>query len=113
MEIADVRLRLPDELSCEGRDGEKVILGVRPEHLSLVTDGGIPATALVCEMMGSNVGLHLQIGQTKAEAVLPASSVGPDMYGAQVCVVPDADHLHFFDPKTEERIELKKAPAEE
>jgi len=109
MTVAGVDLRLPDTLSTAGMDGRTVIFGVRPEHLSLTDAGGIPATAQVCEMMGSNVGLHLRVGDTALEAVLPASKVGPDMYGAKVFLVPDTDHLHFFDPETEQRLTLENA----
>ena len=113
VEIEGTRLRLPDELCTEGRDGEKVTLGVRPEHLILVNDGGIPATAQVCEMMGSNVGLHLLVGETKAEAVLPAARIGSDMYGMAVRLAPDTEQLHFFDAETEQRITLGAAAAEQ
>jgi len=109
VEIEGVSIRLPDEMNTAALDGKKVILGVRPEHLRLTQSGGIPAAALVCEMMGSNVGLHLRIGETDAQAVLPASSVGPNMYGARVLLELDTDHLHFFDPETEQRIELTAA----
>ena len=112
VDVAGVNLRLPDALSTAGMDGRAVTLGVRPEHLRLVQEGGIPATAQVCEMMGSNVGLHLLVGETKVEAVLPAARIGSDMYGMAVRLAPDADHLHFFDAETEQRITLGPAAAE-
>jgi len=108
MTVAGVNIRLPETLSTAGMDGRSVTLGVRPEHLSLTDEGGIPATAQVKEMMGSNVGLHLLVGETQVEAVLPAEKLGPDMYGAKVNLVPDTDHLQFFDPETEERLSLDR-----
>ena len=106
MTVAGVDIPLPETLCTAGMDGRAVTLGVRPEHLRLSDAHGIPATAQVCEMMGSNVGLHLRIGETAAEAVLPASEAGADLYGKQVYLMPDTAHLHFFDPETEQRIEL-------
>ena len=108
MEIAGERIALPPELGVADMEGRAVTLGVRPEHLSLTESGGLPATVIVREMMGSSVGLHLRVGETHLEVVLPADRVGPDLSGGTVRVTPDTDHLHFFDPESGERIPLDR-----
>ena len=57
-------------------------------------------------MLGSNVAQHLEIGETEAVAVLPAAKVGVDFYDAQLRVMPDTEHVHFFDPETGTRLPL-------
>ena len=48
------------KLAANKVESQKVTLGVRPEHITLSTDGsGVPAKVDVSEMMGSSVHLHV------------------------------------------------------
>jgi multiple sugar transport system ATP-binding protein len=101
---AGVRLSLPEGLSAalSGRavPPGPVVLGVRPEHLSL-SDEGFPAKVDVLELMGSTVNLHVDIDGKDVVAVVPAGMDGrPTVSTGEVRLLPDSRRLHLFDSKT-------------
>jgi multiple sugar transport system ATP-binding protein len=58
---------LPDEttfevpLNAAVQPGDKMTLGVRPEHITLVSENGIPARVQIVEHLGGESYLHVQI----------------------------------------------------
>ena len=84
-----------------GRTAGTVITGVRPQHIFL-QHGGIAGKVEVSEMMGSEQHLHLNIGGTEVVAVVP--TMGTGSRADQIEVLFHEEHIHFFDPQTEERI---------
>ena len=93
-------------------DGRKVIVGIRPEHIGLAEQGGIPAEVEVCELLGSTVDMHLRLSDETVQAVVP-SSIVEDTLGAVrglhhtlVKLALDLDRVHIFDAETGERLEL-------
>lgn len=101
---AGVRLSLPEGLSAalSGRavPPGPVVLGVRPEHLSL-SDEGFPAKVDVLELMGSTVNLHVDIDGKDVVAVVPAGMDGrPTVSTGEVRLLPDSRRLHLFDSET-------------
>jgi multiple sugar transport system ATP-binding protein len=80
--------------------GQAVILGVRPEHLSVARDGAAsPWTVDVVEPMGSEIVLYVSAGPHQAVArVAPQPIPEP---GNPIPLVFDVNALHFFDPRTE------------
>lgn len=104
--LLGTELDLPYENVSPDLNGKAVIFGVRPEHVN-VGEKGIPAVVDVCELMGSNVNLHLRSADEDVEAIVPSHEVGD--YGhefAQAHISFDMDQLHFFDAETENRIEF-------
>ena len=85
--------------------GRDVLLGVRPEHLS-ITDGTTAADLSMrielIEHLGNDSIAHGVAG-TADIAVRCGPRHALDA-GAHVKLVADASHLHFFDPDTERRI---------
>ena len=79
-------------------------LGVRPEHVRLVPDGVAGRVRLV-EELGSDAFVHLDVSGGGLVARVPAES-RPDV-GAEVSVAVERAHLHAFDTKSGERIELE------
>jgi multiple sugar transport system ATP-binding protein len=83
--------------------GPRVVVGVRPEHLSLVAEG-IPAEVRVVESLGHErhvacaVGDDLVISRVDPEAPVPEE-------GRLVHLAAEPRHLHLFDPESGERIE--------
>jgi multiple sugar transport system ATP-binding protein len=86
-----------------------LVVGVRPEHLRLSSDGLLPATVSVVESLGHerHIVCRLEDGQMVIVRQ-PASEVAPGE-GSMVRLVTDLDHLHLFDAQTERRIEPEGA----
>ncbi|MBE1202762.1 sn-glycerol-3-phosphate ABC transporter ATP-binding protein UgpC [Aminobacter carboxidus] len=82
------------DISPMAGDGA-VILGVRPEHLSIDTSG-IEATVLVVEQTGSETTVLLDAGGTRM--TLLARERLTTVPGETVRIAPDYSRLHFFDP---------------
>ena len=90
----------------------KVLLGVRPEHISL-TDGGenaIPCTLQVNEMMGSELHLHvLTEDGTQLIARVPTVNLEKEereslVQGKKLYLTFSGKVMHFFDPESEENL---------
>lgn len=81
-----------------------ITVGVRPEHISLA-DSGITATVDVSEMMGSNVHLHVSIGDSDAIVIVPnASDIGSFSPGDSINLDIPGRRLHLFDGATGENL---------
>ena len=83
--------------------GAKVILGIRPEHVSIRTDGdGLPAMIEIDEPMGSDSLIWL----TFAGAPLRARTTADHglANGQAVTVAFDITRASLFDQKTEQRL---------
>src|SRR6188508_552225 len=94
--------------SVAHRAGGDVIVGLRPEHLEIATDGcGKPilrAPVALAEPVGSQVIVHLDldcmsIGDSDFCACLDSRSACDR--GEQLSLAVDPASLHFFDPETE------------
>ena len=92
--------------------GQNVILGVRPEHITLSAQTSHPsleATLHVCEMMGSELHLHLLLGEKKIIVRVPTLGLTDeeiDGYSEnrtfRLTFVPEA--MHLFDCETQENL---------
>ncbi|MEM4001447.1 MAG: ABC transporter ATP-binding protein, partial [Saccharolobus sp.] len=84
--------------------GEKVILGFRPEDISLSVEKRpesiFQADLYVIEPMGSNIIVDLKAGEYLLKAVLPSTTRLPQV-GEKVWIFFPLDKLHIFDAKTE------------
>jgi multiple sugar transport system ATP-binding protein len=84
-----------------------VVLGVRPQDLSLVRRNGhdsaaMPGKVEVRELMGSEAYLHL--ATPAGPLVLRADAHQAAREGENVSIFVDAAKLHVFDPRTELRL---------
>ncbi|MEP0233161.1 ABC transporter ATP-binding protein [Roseibium sp.] len=87
-------------------DGQKVIFGVRPEHLTLTRDQtsgpSLPAVVELEEPMGADSLVWLRLGDQSMSVRTDSSSrFSP---GEEVVITFDLDHASVFDADTEERI---------
>ncbi|MCD7881665.1 MAG: TOBE domain-containing protein [Clostridiales bacterium] len=95
-ELHQKALRANNQQPCD------IVAGIRPEHVTL-GEGGLSASAEVCEMMGSS--LHLHTDCNGDEVVLVVSTVGLDqglIDGSTKTVhfTFPADLLQLFDKQT-------------
>ena len=90
---------LPD--SARTYIGKSVQLGIRPEHISIDTDG-VAAKVIIIEPTGSDTHLQLQAGsQTIVAAVRDRLSVSP---GQSIPLRIDRTKAHLFDPSSGQRL---------
>jgi len=80
-------------------DGRDVVLGMRPEHLTLAADGqGFAARVVVTEPTGSEVQVLAKHGADDVVAVFRERFMpAPDQ---MIRLSPDLDHAHVFDAAT-------------
>ncbi|WP_280154103.1 sn-glycerol-3-phosphate ABC transporter ATP-binding protein UgpC [Piscinibacter sp. XHJ-5] len=83
-----------------GADGQRVVYGVRPEHLSLGgADAPVQAQVIVVEPTGAETELLVQVGSAQVIVVLHGrTQVQP---GDRVGLTIDIDRVHLFDAGTQ------------
>jgi ABC-type sugar transport system ATPase subunit len=81
-------------------DGPDVTIGIRPEHIHVLTqpqDDAIPATVYVTELMGNETFVFVSVGPNRLIARAPADfRAEPE---SKVWLKLNTDKLHFFDAK--------------
>jgi ABC-type sugar transport system ATPase subunit len=102
LDVAGQQLALPNGL---GSPGDRVVVGIRPEHLALVDADAqdLEATVALVEELGAEEIVHLRLA-SEDDAAVPlvvrttgASKLEPgDPTGVRI----DPQRLHLFDPDT-------------
>ena len=114
MEILGAKIPLNEDqtavLSQKGTGSQDIILGVRPEHTTVLFDkaeNAIECTIDVNEMMGSELHLHLSsANDDKIIVRLPTVDLTKEQraslsYGNRMYITFPAKVMHLFDPETE------------
>ena len=92
---------------------KEIVLGVRPEHITLTTADDPSAIACeiqVNEMMGSELHLHVLVdGGDKLIVRIPTVSLTTEQrehlsYGNKMYITFEGKVMHFFDPTTEKNL---------
>jgi multiple sugar transport system ATP-binding protein len=102
------RLPVPEawRAATAGKDGRKVVLGIRPENIREASRGGnsVPITARVefVEPLGHEVIVHGRVGEDLLVAKTDPHR-SPEM-GQDFPLVVEADAIHLFDAGTEQRL---------
>jgi multiple sugar transport system ATP-binding protein len=95
----DIALRLPD--SAVAREGQPALYGIRPEHMVLSGEGGMPAIVHVVEPTGSETQVVAQIGESSILcAFRERVSAKP---GETIMIAPEPSLAHLFDAETGRR----------
>ncbi|RWP63955.1 sn-glycerol-3-phosphate ABC transporter ATP-binding protein UgpC [Mesorhizobium sp.] len=86
--------------------GEQVVLGIRPEHLQLSQDQGIPVTVVVVEPTGSEVQL---IGRTAGGDEIVANFRERHSFtpGETVRLTAEPGLIHLFHGETGQRFDMR------
>ena len=101
-----------ENLAAKAVDGRSVVLGVRPEHITLSQPGphAIPCTIIVNEMMGSELHIHAKT-EDGAQLVVRVPTLGLRrqeraelVNGAKIHVSFPGEVMHLFDPETERNL---------
>jgi multiple sugar transport system ATP-binding protein len=90
---------VPAPLGSTGADGQRIVYGVRPEHLSLAGDGDrIAATVSVVEPTGMDTQVFAKSGKVELTAVFRERH--EFKAGAPIHFLPDHTRTHLFDAET-------------
>ena len=101
-----------ENLAAKAVDGRSVVLGVRPEHITLSQPGphAIPCTIIVNEMMGSELHIHAKT-EDGTQLVVRVPTLGLRrqeraelVNGAKIHVSFPGEVMHLFDPETERNL---------
>ena len=96
------RQRLRRAASAGGIDGQPVVLGTRPEHLSWPASGGIPRSVVVMEPTGADTFVACRHGGTEMSAVFrERHDFAP---GSTIHLQPDLRRAHLFDAGSGQRL---------
>jgi multiple sugar transport system ATP-binding protein len=82
-------------------DGQRVLFGIRPEHLALAVDG-LPADVIVVEPTGADTQLYCEVGGADVNVVLRDRT--ETRAGDRVRLAPDLTKFHLFDAASGRRI---------
>jgi multiple sugar transport system ATP-binding protein len=97
VKLANLTVELSDEkqkaLAANGVEEQEIVLGVRPEHITLEKDG-VDAVVDVSELMGSSV--HLHVTAMGRDVVLVVSTM--NMSGAEVASLTTGAAVKFNFP---------------
>ena len=105
---AGAQVELPDGTllaaprASGGADGQPVVFGTRPEHLTLADAGGIPAKVVVMEPTGMDTFVACRHEGIELSAVFrERHDFSP---GSTIHLVPDQTRAHLFDAGTGQRL---------
>ena len=100
-------------LKDHGVEPQKIVLGIRPEHISLCDiDEPAPhidAVVDVCEMMGSSMHLHVNANDKDIVLVLQTVDLPPEKragfaYGETISFTFQSDLMHLFSAETRKNL---------
>jgi multiple sugar transport system ATP-binding protein len=88
-------MTIPIPSDTAGEDGQAVVVGTRPEHLSLATDGeGLPARVVVVEPTGADTLVFAKVGDADVTAVFRERH--EFRAGDAIRLLPDHERTHLF-----------------
>ena len=86
-----------------GAEGQAVAYGVRPEHLTLASDGnGVPGEVIVVEPTGAETELLIHVGDT--QVTLRTHGRPAVRHDQRVGLVVDPANVHVFDRSSGARL---------
>ena len=115
--LFDVKIPVTGEkgemLAKKNIESRPILLGVRPEHMALSVrpeKTSIPVTVEVCEMMGSEIHVHVVTkDDTKIIVRIPTINMSQEekdkiIPGNEVYLSFESKAMHFFDPEDEKNL---------
>jgi len=100
--VTDDGTVLPLPAGAAGSDGQKVVYGVRPEHLELAPAGGLSAEVAVVEPTGAEILVFARLASQEIAVVFrERHQFRP---GERIDLQPTAGTTHLFDKASGDRI---------
>jgi multiple sugar transport system ATP-binding protein len=85
-----------------GRDGQEVVYGIRPEHLTPSNGSGLPVKVEVVEPTGANTFVYAELSGAQICGVF--SERQGFTPGSMLHLMPQLDRVHLFDAETGQRL---------
>ncbi|KSV76047.1 hypothetical protein N185_16495 [Sinorhizobium sp. GW3] len=98
----DDTLTLPTLGTPSLKLGQKVICGIRPEHLHISQDAGLQSRIEMTEVLGAETQLSLRLGQRRLTMLVRDQFAG--RAGESLSVKPLADKVVWFDATSTDRL---------
>ena len=113
-EVGSVLLDRANSAPAEAlSDGSDVVMGIRPEHLSVGETAGVEnalrGTVLARELLGHELHLIVQVGSERFVARHSADSSASSGVGDEVSLSPRRGQIHLFDAATTHRLKVDAA----
>ncbi len=103
MAVAEDGTTLPLATDAGGEDGQSVVYGIRPEHLSLAPEGeGAAAKVSLVEPTGAETVVSSRLAGKEISAVFRERHLFQP--GQQIHLAPSLEAVHLFDKGTGQRI---------
>jgi multiple sugar transport system ATP-binding protein len=99
-----VLLRLSDQQMHAAQDHGQLIVGIRPEHLSVGGSGELTVKVSLVEDLGSDSFIYGSLAGDAGSNVIVRSGREHPRPGEVIKVGVDTSHLHLFDAATGQRI---------
>jgi multiple sugar transport system ATP-binding protein len=95
------KIELPPQLA--GDDGQAILVGIRPEHLSVgPAAGGLTGKVALVEPTGAQVQIIADVGGRSVTALLNERVLPP--VGSDIALAPKGDAIHAFDAASGQRL---------
>jgi ABC-type sugar transport system ATPase subunit len=107
LRVDDLAIPLPDALVAAAKEAgaDRVVLGVRPEHLTIGTEGLIAAKVTVVEALGHERHIICRLDDGQMIIVRQASSDVAPSEGEVLRLSADPEHIHLFDAESGQRVD--------
>ena len=108
VETDEIKVELSEEkqarLAAKKVETQDVVLGVRPEHLTIAKDG-IKCKVDVSELMGSSCHLHMTVGGKDVIIIVPTEGRATNYDGKELFLSFDGNVAHVFSKETQNNLE--------
>ncbi|MBM3672327.1 MAG: ABC transporter ATP-binding protein [Actinobacteria bacterium] len=107
LRVHELTIPLPDAAAGAARQAgvRRAVLGIRPEHLSIGTDGLIAATVTVVEALGHERHVICRLEDDQMIIVRQPSSDPSPSEGETLRLSADPEHVHLFDATSGQRVD--------
>jgi len=112
LDVAGCRLPIPEDARAHVSPDEHVILGARPEYVSLsLTEvpGALTGTVRILENLGVDTLVTVEVGDLRVQATAPDESVPTP--GDRVWLTADPRHVLLYREDDGERVGAPRAAA--
>jgi multiple sugar transport system ATP-binding protein len=105
--LGDQMITLPEGLkrAAGERSAKEMIMGIRPEHVTITDGEGIPGEVVLVESLGADSYIHAKLAGGDTQFVARTEGYDDRRPGSNLTLRIDPDRIYGFDAETEERLQ--------